>query len=469
MKKNVENSVDYKPFFTRDYKSVSTRNHLVQPRLTRVHIILILASVMVVGTLFTFFSLDASANRTSTLTATPEASIHITPPVAILPEPIEQTKTTQLLQEQREWVSTTVNAGDSLARIFDRMELSAEELHRIMQLGEPTNHLRHLLPGQNIKFLVNEQNVIHTLILEINRFDTFAIQRDGNNYIASMHHRDVEKRIGHAVAKIDSSLFEAGQRAGMGDPLIMEMANIFGWDIDFALDIRTGDQFALIYEQHYLDGEKIEEGPILAAEFTTQGQTYRAIRFTDTDGNSEYFTPEGMSMRKAFLRTPVDFRRISSRFGNRHHPILNSMKMHKGVDYSAAVGTPIRASGEGKVVYKGTKGGYGHTVIIQHGGSYSTLYAHMSGYKKGAEIGKRVRQGQVIGFVGKSGLATGPHLHYEFRVNGAYRNPLTIKLPNAEPLPAKYQSAFASLSQSMLAQLATVKQATNIALNHSQQ
>ncbi len=465
MKKNVDNSVDYKPFFTRDYKSVSTNKHLGQSRLTRVHIVLIVASVMVVSTLLTFFSLDASANRTSALTALPAPTTQIPLPVETTTNAIEKTKPAQSLQEQREWVSTTVKAGDSLARIFDRMDLPAEELHKIMQLGEPTNHLRRLLPGQNIKFLLNEQNVIHTLILELNRFDTFALQRDSDSYIASTHHRDVEKRIGHAVAKIDSSLFEAGQRAGMGDPLIMEMANIFGWDIDFALDIRTGDQFALIYEQHYLDGEKIEEGPILAAEFTTQGQTYSAIRFTDTDGNSEYYTPEGMSMRKAFLRTPVDFRRISSRFGNRHHPILNSMKMHKGVDYSAAVGTPIRASGEGKVIYKGTKGGYGRTVIIQHGGSYSTLYAHMSDYKKGADIGKRVRQGQVIGYVGKSGLATGPHLHYEFRVNGAYRNPLTIKLPNAEPLPAKYQPAFASLTQTLLAQLATVKQSTRIALN----
>lgn len=464
MRKNVDNSVDYKPFFTRDYKSASMNTLRVKSRLTRVHIVLIFASVMVVGTLLTFFSLDASANRTAVLTTLPTPTAPL--PVATAPTPTTQTNLAQPLQEQREWVATTVKAGDSLARIFDRMDISAEELHKIMQLGEPTAPLRHLLPGQNIKFLVNEQNVIHTLVLELNRFDTLAIQRDGDNYIASTHHRDVEKRIGHAVAKIDSSLFEAGQRAGMGDPLIMEMANIFGWDIDFALDIRTGDQFALIYEQHYLDGEKIEEGPILAAEFTTQGQTYNAIRFTDPDGNSEYFTPEGMSMRKAFLRTPVDFRRITSRFGARHHPILNTMKMHKGVDYAAALGTPIRASGDGKVIYKGTNGGYGRTIILQHGGSYSTLYAHMSGFKKGADIGKRVRQGQVIGYVGQSGLATGPHLHYEFRVNGAYRNPLTIKLPNAEPLAKKYQPAFASLTQSMLAQLATIKQATSIALNH---
>ena len=217
----------------------------------------------------------------------------------------------------------------------------------------------------------------------------------------------------------------------------MELANIFGWDIDFALDIRAGDHFTVIYEERFLNGEKIGNGPILAAEFVNQGRSYKAIRYSDAGNRSDYYSPTGLSMRKAFLRTPVDFRRISSRFGKRKHPILNRMRMHTGVDYAASRGTPIRAAGDGKVIHKGRKGGYGRTVIIQHGGRYSTLYAHMNSYRRGVYTGKRVKQGQIIGYVGSSGRATGPHLHYEFRVNGVHRNPLTVKLPSAKPINSK--------------------------------
>jgi len=233
----------------------------------------------------------------------------------------------------------------------------------------------------------------------------------------------------------------------------MDLAYIFGWDIDFALDIRKGDQFTLLYEEHFLDGEKVNEGAIIAAEFINQGNVYRAIRYTDTSGRSDYYSPDGLSMRKAFLRTPVDFRRISSRFGSRKHPILNTLLLHKGVDYAAPKGTPIKASGDGKVSFVGVKGGYGRAVILTHGGRYSTLYAHMNSFKRGIKVGKRVKQGQVIGYVGNSGRATGPHLHYEFRVNGVHRNPLTVRLPNAQPIHSEDKEAFLQRTKSVLAQL----------------
>ncbi|KPK40462.1 MAG: peptidase M23, partial [Gammaproteobacteria bacterium SG8_47] len=256
----------------------------------------------------------------------------------------------------------------------------------------------------------------------------------------------------------------AGQRAGLSDNLIMELAAIFGWDVDFALDIREGDEFAVIYEEHFLDGEKLRDGAIIGAEFVNQGQRYQAVRYTDPEGRGDYFTPDGMSMRKAFLRTPVEFSRISSRFGTRKHPVLNKFRAHKGVDYAAPQGTPIKAAGDGKVIFAGTKGGYGRTAIIQHGGRYSTLYAHMSKFARGVRSGKYVRQGQTIGYVGSSGLATGPHLHYEFRVNGVHRNPLTVKLPEAAPISAALKSDFIDHADRLTRQLNAHRE-SRIALN----
>jgi len=244
----------------------------------------------------------------------------------------------------------------------------------------------------------------------------------------------------------------------------MEMAGIFGWDIDFALDIRQDDKFSILYEEEFIDGKKYQNGNILAAEFTNQGKTFKAIRFTDKSGRTSYYTPEGRSMKKTFLRSPVDFRRISSRFGKRKHPILKKRRLHKGVDYAARRGTPVQSSGDGKVIFKGRKGGYGRVVIVQHGSRYQTLYAHLNGFKRGLRVGKYVKQGQTIGFVGSSGRATGPHLHYEFRVNGTHRNPLTVKLPSSAPIKSAYKNDFMAYADRVLSQLNTHKP-TQIALN----
>jgi len=238
----------------------------------------------------------------------------------------------------------------------------------------------------------------------------------------------------------------------------MQLADIFAWDVDFALDIRSGDSFLVIYEERYLNGEKLDDGDVLAAEFSNQGHRYQALRFVDDDGNRAYLTPDGHSLRKAFLRTPVNFSRISSHFSlGRKHPILHKLRAHKGVDYAAPTGTPVTASGDGKVAFVGTKGGYGKTVVLQHGQGYSTLYAHLSRFTKGLRAGSRVHQGEVIGFVGSSGLATGPHLHYEFQVNGTHMNPLTVRLPQAAPIEQRYRAAFSQLAGERLAQLETIR------------
>jgi murein DD-endopeptidase MepM/ murein hydrolase activator NlpD len=355
------------------------------------------------------------------------------------------------------WETLTVQSGDNLSKLFPKVGLTARDVYLVMQAGDIAKPLLNLKPGQTLRFGLDDSSEslrLSTLELVYNPVETLRLTSVNDTYEAETVVKKLDTRRQQLTGYIDSSLFEAGMTAGMSDKLIMELAYIFGWDIDFALDLRQGDHFKVIYEESYLDGNKYEDGAILAAEFTNAGSTFKAIRFTDSEGKTNYFTPEGDSMRKAFLRTPVDFTRISSKFNpNRKHPILNTTRPHRGVDYAAPTGTPIKTAGDGKVVFAGTKGGYGKTVIVQHGERYSTLYAHLSRIKPGMKTGKRVSQGQTIGYVGSTGYATGPHLHYEFRVNGVHMNPLTVKLPHAEPLSAKYMDAFKQQSQPLLAQL----------------
>lgn len=348
----------------------------------------------------------------------------------------------------------SVKKGDSISRIFSRIDLSAKLLQRILNSGDEAKQLAHIRPGETLKVKVDEQGKFLGLILERSAIKSLHIQAMGDEFETRTVERGVEKRTTNASGTITDSLYQSAQRAGLSDQLIMQLADIFGWDIDFALEIRSGDQFSLVFEEEYLDGEFYGSGPILAAEFVNRGKIFRAIRYQDQMGNINYFSPDGRSMRKAFLRAPVDFRRISSRFTKaRWHPVLGKKRPHKGVDYAAATGTPIKASGDGRVIFRGRKGGYGNSVIIKHGRQYTTLYGHMSRYKRSVKKGTRVSQGQVIGYVGKTGLATGPHLHYEFRVNGVHRNPLTVKIPAASPINKEYKKDFEEKSRPLLTQL----------------
>jgi len=363
------------------------------------------------------------------------------------------------------WHTVKVRSGDNMAQIFDRLKLSPKVLHQIVHLNKNTRRLTRVLPGDKIRFLINEKQQLKKLIYQFNISKSLNISRSDGSFQASIITRKLERRITHSSGHINHSLFLAAQAAGMTDNMTMQLANIFGWDVDFALDIRKGDHFTVIYEEIYLDDKKIRDGDIIAAEFTNRGHAYRAIRFTDKNGRSQYYAPNGRSMRKAFLRTPVDFSRISSRFSlGRKHPILNRIRAHKGVDYAARRGTPIKATGDGRIVFKGRKGGYGRTVIIKHGTAYNTLYAHMNSFNRRARYGSRVKQGQIIGYVGSSGLATGPHLHYEFRLNGVHRNPLTIRLPKASSLPKQYRANFKKKAQELVSQLNLIKHNT-LALN----
>ena len=348
----------------------------------------------------------------------------------------------------------TVNSGDSLYLIFKRLGLPQRDLALMTGSKPLARKLARIAPRQEIEFYVDTRSRLTRLVHRPDRIRSLHVSRDGDTFTFEEIVELPDVSVATAAGVIDSSLFEAGQRVGLSDNLIMQMAEIFGWDVDFALDIRAGDRFALVFEEQFKDGEKIGEGPIIAAEFINLGRRIRAVRYVDPEGKTDYFSPDGRSMRKAFLRTPVNFARISSRFSfSRRHPILHKMRAHRGVDYAAPRGTAVKASGDGRVVFASRKGGYGRTIIIRHGSAYTTLYAHLARFSKGVRPGKRVEQGQVIGYVGSTGLATGPHLHYEFRVRGVHRDPLKVKFPQADPLSKRYMDDFREKAKPLLATL----------------
>lgn len=356
-----------------------------------------------------------------------------------------------------EWVDTRVVSGDNMSLIFNRLGLSARELYLIIESGGDAEKLTRLMPGQTIRVHKDKGRVLE-LTQSLDALKTLHIQRKGEHFVSRVLESVPDIQVRAVTGTIDESLFLSGQRAGLSDAVIMNLTSIFAWDVDFVLDIREGDTFSVVFNEYWIDGKKIKDGEIVAAEFINQGRTLRAIRF-DLDGRSSYYSDTGRNMRKAFLRTPVNFTRISSRFNlKRKHPVLNRIRAHKGVDYAAPHGTPIRATGDGKIVFAGTKGGYGKTVQLRHGSQYSTLYAHMSRFARGIRSGATVSQGQTIGYVGQSGLATGPHLHYEFHVNGSHQDPLKVKLPSAASIPPQYSAEFAAVAQPLIAQLDSLAQ-----------
>lgn len=332
-----------------------------------------------------------------------------------------------------EWTELTIKKGDSVSTLFQRAGLPPSEAYRITQ-ADKDRRLYKIKPGEVIRILAQEKRV-ETLEYRKSALEKIVFDGTQSPVEMSIEVRQPEVRLANASGVIQGSLFLAGTRAGLSDRQTMNMAGIFGHVIDLVYDLREGDHFHVVYEELYLDGEKIDEGKIVAAEFINQGERFSAYRYTDSQGNSGYFDQKGVSMQKAFLLAPLNYSRISSNFNlKRKHPVLNTIRAHKGTDYAAPTGTPIYASGAGRVVHSGNKGGYGKTVIINHSGNIQTRYAHMSRIK--ARNGQRVKQGQVIGYVGSTGLASGPHLHYEFILNGVHRNPRTIlaKLPKAVSL-----------------------------------
>lgn len=352
------------------------------------------------------------------------------------------------------WHEWTVRSGDTLARLFDRSGLDRRDLARLLAEGTHAARLARLQPGEKIRYQADEAGRLRALAIEPEPSLRVIFELEDGSLRERAEALPVETRVGFALGTIESSLFDAGQEAGLTDALILQMADALGYDIDFALDLRAGDRFALFYQQPFRDGEPIGRAELLAVSFVNRGKRYDALRFQRRDGTVGFYDAEGRPLRKAFLRTPVEFTRISSRFAlARKHPILGRMRAHRGVDYAAPTGTPVRAAGDGRILAIGNQGGYGKTVVIDHGRGITTLYAHLSRFAPGLARGSRVRQGQTIGFVGMTGLATGPHLHYEFRVHGVHRDPLTIPLPRAEPLPPAELAEFRRQAGARLAQI----------------
>ena len=359
-----------------------------------------------------------------------------------------------LVSEDLNWITSTVKSGDTLSAIADRHHITPGELYNIMQSGEQAKRLTRIKPGDEIHFGFSEDNNIQQLTTRIDEETRLLIRRIDNNFSVTTISDPLERRLQYAFGTVTHSLFLAAKASDVSQPVIMQLAGLFGWDIDFTLDVRSGDQFSVVYEALYRDGEHVRDGNIIAAEYINRGESYRAARYTDPQGRSDYYSPDGKTLRKAFLRSPVDFARISSGFSlKRKHPVLHTIRAHKGVDYAGKPGTPIRSTGDGKIVHRGRKGGYGRTIIIKHGTRYSTLYAHMSRYAKKLKVGSRVTQGQIIGYIGSSGLATGPHLHYEFRADGVHRNPLRFKFPGVAPVAKEYHDDFLAKSEPLFAQL----------------
>jgi murein DD-endopeptidase MepM/ murein hydrolase activator NlpD len=332
------------------------------------------------------------------------------------------------------WQQTELKAGDNLSRVFTRYSLSAADALAIA--SSAPKRVLNLQPGQIIKWQSSDNNNVTNMRIETSPLIAHVFERSINgDYDYKLDEKVADRRPKFAQAIINSSLFLDGAKQDIPQSTLIELAGLFGWDIDFALDIRPGDQFSLIYEELFLDGERIGFGNILIADFINRGREITAIRYEDGKGNAQYYDPSGHSMRKEFLRNPIDLARISSRFNlKRKHPVLNKFRAHRGTDYAARTGTPIKSTGDGKVIFAGRKGGFGNCVIVQHGSRYQTLYAHLSKFNRKARKGRRVKQGQVIGYVGSTGLATGPHLHFEFRVDGVHRDSLRVKLPKSRSI-----------------------------------
>ena len=339
-------------------------------------------------------------------------------------------------------IEVIVSHNDTLDRIFRRLKLDLADLASLRDLPGLKSGLDKLRPGEALH-LIHRDGEVFGFERQLSPSETLRVIRDQEGFRSKVVENPLETRehIVHGV--IDSSLFEAVAKAGAHDQTALALADIFGWDIDFVLDIQPGDSFTATYDEISQDGTYIKDGPITAAMFVNRGHVYRAVRYVDPNGAAHYYTPEGLSMYRAFLRTPVEFTRISDRFNpNRRHPILNTIRAHKGVDYAAPTGTPVRAAGDGRVQFAGQKGGYGNVLEIAHARGVVTVYGHLSRFGKGIRTGTKVTQGDVVAYVGMTGLATGPHLHYEYQVNGVHKNPQTVELPGAAPIEPAWRQDF---------------------------
>ncbi len=376
----------------------------------------------------------------------PNSEISI-PQRQLSPEPRPKSRDT--------WQTFVIKSGDNLSEIFLNVGLTDQDLFRVLDSSDEAQILNRIYPGYELGFLVSNSGKLDKLQVLKNPLEGFIFIREGAEYRVEQIAKEAQILPTFKVGIIEDSLFLAGQKEQIPAAHLMEMANIFGGVIDFILDPRQGDSFSILYGEKYLNGKFVGHNDILVTQFINQGRTFTAIRYINKDGELGYYSPEGESMRKAFLRNPLDVFRISSNFNpRRRHPILNTIRAHKGTDYAAPTGTPIRATSDGRITRASRYGSFGNLVTIKHSGGFETKYAHLSRFASGISRGDRVKQGEVIGYVGSTGGATGPHLHYEFLVNGIHQNPRTIldKLPKAESIHPDEMALFSEQAEKLLGQ-----------------
>jgi murein DD-endopeptidase MepM/ murein hydrolase activator NlpD len=347
-------------------------------------------------------------------------------------------------------IDVVVMRNDTMDRLFRRLELNLSDLAMLRDLPDLRTQVDRLKPGEMLRFTHRGGELVG-LERKLSDSEILQVKRDSSGFITNVLENPLEVHTRTASATIDSSLFQAANEAALSDRVAFDLAEIFQYDIDFVLDIQPGDRFTVVYEEVFQDGQPLRIGNILAAKFVNEGREYRAVRYVDSEGRGQYYSPDGKSLRKAFIRAPVQFSRVSSRFNlSRKHPVLNRIRAHKGVDYAAPTGTPVRAAGEGRVRFLGRQGGYGNVIELEHGSGVVTVYGHLSRFASKLRRGQRVEMAQVIGYVGSTGLATGPHLHYEYRVRGVHKNPQTVPLPDAEPIPAIERERFLTTTAGLI-------------------
>ena len=367
------------------------------------------------------------------------------------------------------WREDRIRRGDTIGSVLARLGVDDPAALLFLRTNPSARPLYQLRPGKPLSVETDHEGRLINLRFVTGEGERLTIARHGDELAAQTTAATVDIRWKMAAGEIHSSLFGAADAAGLPDSVTLQMADVFAGDIDFYHDLRRGDRFSVVYEMRYIDGEPVGAGRIVAAEFTNRGRAIRALLWRGDDGREDYFTDDGVPLRKAFLRSPMEFSRVTSGFSNaRFHPIMQDWRAHKGVDYAAPTGTPVRATGNAKVTFAGRQNGYGNVIELRHQGAFSTLYAHLSRLAPQVRNGARVAQGEVIGYVGQTGWATGPHLHYEFRVGGEQRNPLTVALPSSEPLAPAHRLAFAERAAPAVAQLALAGQLSGAQLASSE-
>ena len=376
-----------------------------------------------------------------------------------LPKLDEHKTETSEVDNDNGWKIITTQKGDSLASIFKRVGLSGQVLQAVLQNNKHAKTLASIKLNQQIQFLIRDQ-ILEKLIIPVSTTQFLVVYHEGKSYLCKLKSRKMDMHNDYLTATVHGSLYSTAKRMNIPYKLVQQMTELLNWEIDFAKEVRAGDQFSIIYQAYYIEDKLVSTGDILAVTYTNRGKQHQAIRYAHPNGDYDYFNQQGVSLKKAFTRYPIKFSHISSTYSlSRYHPILHYSRPHKGVDLAASIGTPVHATGDGRIEVIDRHNGYGNMIKISHNKTYSSLYAHLLRFQKGISKGTQVKRGQVIGYVGQTGLADGPHCHYEFHVNHQPKNPTTIQLPHASPVPAREMASFKSKANTLLAQLKLYEEA----------